>query len=129
MTDNDCCFMTSFATQFAWFANRGMHDNPWYKNTYFPASAQVYGFTDQGYRIQNIVFWRTPMIQSREIIRQADRKWFKTQDWSAFNNHWGKDITGRGWGTGAGDTPNGYGVEKIGNDGGSKGKHKILEFS
>ena len=33
--------MTSFATQFAWFANRGMHDNPWYKNTYFPASAQV----------------------------------------------------------------------------------------
>ena len=68
------------------------------------------------------------MIRSREIIRQADRKWFKTQDWSAFNNHWGKDITGRGWGTGAGDTPTGYGVEKIGNDGGSKGKHKILEF-
>ena len=68
------------------------------------------------------------MIQSRETIRQADRKWFKTQDWSAFNNHWGKDITGRGWGTGAGDTPTGYGVEKIGNDGGSKGKHKILDF-
>ena len=63
------------------------------------------------------------IIHCREIILKADRKWFKTLDWSAFNNHWGKDVTGRGWGTGAGDSPTGYAVEKIGFDDGNKGQY------
>lgn len=61
MTDNDCCFMTSFATQFAWFANRGMHDNPWYKNTYFPASAQVICF-------KNLLYYTHMINSSRDPV-------------------------------------------------------------
>ena len=68
--------------------------------------------------------YSTILIWKTILIFQADRKWYKTLDWTAFNNHWGKDVTGRGWGTGAGDSPTGYAVEKIGQDSGNKGRDR-----
>ena len=39
LSDNNGYYMTSFAVQFPWFANKGMTDNPYYKDTVFPGQA------------------------------------------------------------------------------------------
>jgi len=80
-------FMTSFTVQFAWMAVKGMSDNPWYKDTIYPEWAQ------------------------------ADRLWWNDQtqlDWAGFESSWGANPHGKAFGCGAGDTPAGYGVIKMG---------------
>ena len=75
LSDNNGYYMTSFAVQFPWFANKGMTDNPYYKDTVFPGQAA------------------------------ADKHWWAQQDWSGFQSSWGVDASDRGWGSGAGDGP------------------------
>ena len=82
-------FMTSFAVQFPWLTTKGMEENTWYRDHLFPDWAQ------------------------------ADRQWFADQtqlDWAGFGTSWGADPTGRLFGTGAGDSPSSYYVEKMGQD-------------
>ena len=70
--------MTSFTVQFAYFAVAGMHSNPWYKEIIYPE-------------------WG-----------MAERKYWTEKsglDYSGFKSSWGKDVFGRVFGAGAGDSP------------------------
>ena len=88
LTDSNTTFMSSFIPLFCWYMTK-------------PAQ--------QGYYRTLLSTWRT-----------ADQAWWRdaveafTKSSGGPPKLHGKDVTGRLWGSGAGQSPSGYGVERIG---------------